>query len=94
MKQVDYFNVSAWVYLNGIAEESGEELPALTSFFTPVLRYGINNPVACVIMTCGVENRRLAKELAQHYTSDPYDFKDISQWFRYLCVGILKFRFY
>lgn len=77
---------ATWVYLNEIAEERGEELPPLTSFFTPMIRYGINHPVACVLMTCGVENRRLAKALALHYTGGPYDYKAISQWFRYLFV--------
>jgi superfamily II DNA/RNA helicase len=74
------------IFLRETASESGQELPAVTSYFSALVRYGVHSPAACILLAFGLESRKLALKLVESSPSETMDPRDLLVWF----VGLTR----
>jgi len=65
------------VYLQEIAAETGQEIPAVTNYFSALLKYGVHSPAASSLLAFGLESRKLALRLAEECPSEAMDPSDL-----------------
>jgi len=53
------------IYLQELAAETGQEIPAVTSYFSALLKYGVHSPAASSLLAFGLESRKLALKVAE-----------------------------
>ena len=69
------------VYLQEIAAENGQDLPAVTSYFSALVKYGVHSPAASSLLAFGLASRKLAIRLADRCPSETMEPRDLLAWF-------------
>ena len=68
-------------YLREIATETGQDLPAVTSYFPSLLKYGVHSPAASSLLAVGVGSRKLALKLASQCPHEEMQPRQLLAWF-------------
>jgi hypothetical protein len=69
------------VYLARLAPERGLALPAVLSFFSPLVKYGVHDPIASSLLAFGLASRKLALFLSLTHPVPVVDVFDTLVWF-------------
>ena len=69
------------VYLEEFATETGKEIPAVTSYFSALLKYGVHSPAASSLLSFGLESRKIALKMAEQCPDEAMEPLDLLMWF-------------
>jgi superfamily II DNA/RNA helicase len=70
------------IHLKKVAEDSEREIPSVCDSFSSLVKYGVHEPVACWLLTFGVQSRRAALRTAALVGAGITDPKALLEWLR------------
>lgn len=80
------------IHMHRAAEEAACEIPAVCDSFASLVKYGVHEPVACWLLTFGVQSRRTALKAAQLAKSEADAPRALLEWLRRVGLDALRER--